>query len=100
MIRVLARYTWPCLLGIALAVLSTGCQDANEAEFQAENTGGKGHSDPAAQNTPEVYRQRHSETAPKTAKAKPAPAPAAGSKASPDAKAEAAPAAEPEKKQP
>jgi hypothetical protein len=59
MMRKLVRGSWLCLLGLALASLSVGCEEANESEFKEGSPGGKGVADAKYTDTPEAYKQFH-----------------------------------------
>jgi hypothetical protein len=87
MIRNLVRGTRLSLLGVVLAALSAGCQDANESEFREGSPKGEGVANPKyAHSSPEAYRQHHQDTekaltaktkgagAPRNATAAPGPA--------------------------
>jgi hypothetical protein len=97
MIRSLVRSSWLALLGVALATLSAGCQDANEAEFREGGPDRPGVADPKyADGSPETYQQHAKDLylQKKAAPAKGKAAPAKGKAAA----APPPPAPEPEKK--
>ena len=60
MIRKRVRFSWLSLLGLALASLSAGCGDPNEADFKASGPEAPGIANPKyASDTPETYQRFH-----------------------------------------
>jgi hypothetical protein len=105
MVKVLARSSWLSLLGLVLAALSAGCEDANEAKFKSEGPAGVGVADPKyAQDTPATYQQYSKDLSLQvqkkgsSAKEKPAPAKGTAAEAPAPEASQPQPAPESEKK--
>jgi hypothetical protein len=71
MVKVIVRYSWLSALGLALAALSPGCEEPNEAEFNIGGPAGKGVADPKySQDTPETYQRYYKDSQKNAAEAK------------------------------
>jgi hypothetical protein len=102
MIRRLVRGSWLALLGLALATLSAGCSDPNEAEFREGGPGKEGIADPKyAHGSERTYKQYYQDKTKEAASAAKGKAPRTRTKTThtPAAPAPAPPASEAEKKE-
>jgi hypothetical protein len=98
MIRRVVRFSCLSLLGLALASLSAGCGDANQADFKSGTPEGEGVANPKyASDTPQTYQQFHKDAAQAAKEAKGKGKGKAAASPAPPAP-ETKPAAEPEKK--